>query len=527
MKSFMIGYGGVRCNPRANRRKSSDEDHRKEGRRMICITGLESSLQDLRGRCARCWAFPLHEIRLDALEESLPSTQALPVHPGKLIVTCRRPSDGGLFEGSETERLRLLQSAIEGGPGWIDLEADLSEEAAEPLLEKARVFGVKILRSLHLLNDQGSGAIRKALDLLSGAKGDGIKLAARVEDLKRLETLFHAPRERPAVLIGMGPAGMLSRALHRRFHSAWTYVSHHPWPDPSGGIPDLSTAVLFDMPVKDDTKLLVLLGGPSILASPGPGTYNRLFRERRFNGIYLPAITECVEDAFRVLLRLGLAGASVTIPHKMRAAEFASDLGESAAAVQAVNTLYRNRDGRWQGENTDIPAIRAVVERLASRPMKNAVILGSGGFARAAAFALTGLGVDTVLLGREVREARETREPREPFKASLPFDAVEQIAFDILVNATPVGLEPGEDPLRPYDVDFAGKVVLDGVITRSPTTLVTRAAAGGAAVAGGLEIWAEQGARQLERFEGPGITPDELARMARRSGGPQSAQPLP
>jgi len=488
---------------------------------MICITGLDSSLQDLRGRCARCWAFPLHEIRLDALEESLPSTQALPVHPEKLIITCRRPSDGGLFEGSETERLKLLQSAIEGGPGWIDLEADLSEAAAEPLLEKARAFGVKILRSLHLLNDQGSGAIRKALDLLSDAKGDGIKLAARVDDLKRLETLFHAPRERPAVLIGMGPAGMLSRALHRRFHSAWTYVSHHPWPDPSAGIPDLSTAVLFDMPVKDDSKLLVLLGGPSILVSPGPGTYNRLFRERRFNGIYLPAVTECVEDAFRVLDRLGLAGASVTIPHKLRAAELASNLGESAAAVQAVNTLYRNRDGRWQGENTDIPAIRAVVERLASKPMKNGVILGSGGFARAAAFALNGLGVDSVLLGREVLGARESIE------ASLPFDNLEQVDFDILVNATPVGLKPGEDPLCSYDVDFAGKVVLDGVITHSPTTLVTRATAQGAAVAGGLEIWAEQGARQLECFEGPGITPDELVRMAYRSAGPQPAQPLP
>jgi 3-dehydroquinate dehydratase type I len=488
---------------------------------MICITGLESSLQDLHIRCARCCAFPLHEIRLDALEEPLVSPQAFPVHPGKLIVSCRRPSDGGLFEGTETERLGLLLSAIEGGPGWIDLEADLSEEAARPLLEKARVLGVKCLRSLHLQNDQGSGAIRKALDLLSRATGDGIKLAARVEDLKRLETLFDAPRERPAVLIGMGPAGMLSRALHRRFHSAWTYVSHHPWPDPAAGIPDLSTAVLFDMPVRDDSKLLVLLGGPSILASPGPDTYNRLFRERRFNGVYLPAITACVEDAFRVLDRLGLAGASVTIPHKVRAAQLASDLGESAAAVRAVNTLYRKRDGRWQGENTDISAIRSVVKRLASKPMKKAVILGSGGFARAAAFALTGLGVDAVLLGRKVRGARA------PFEASLPFDAVQRIDFDILVNATPVGLEPGEDPLHPFDVDFAGKVILDGVITRTPTTLMTRAAARGGLVAGGLEIWAEQGARQLAHFGGPGITPDELARLARRSGGPRSAQPHP
>jgi 3-dehydroquinate dehydratase type I len=463
----------------------------------------------------------MHEIRLDALEESLPAPNTLPVNPEKLVIACRRPIDGGLFDGPETARLRLLEGAIEGRPRWIDLEADLPEEAAEPLLEKARAFGVKVLRSIHILKDQGSDALGKALDLLCGAKGHGIKLAARVEDLCRLEELFSAPQERPAVLIGMGPAGVLSRALHRRFRSAWTYVADRSWPDPSSGIPDLETAVLWDMPVKERAALLVLIGGPSILASPGPATYNRLFRTRRFNGLYLPAITEHIEKAFRLLERLGMAGASVTIPHKVRSTGLATRLGDSAAAIHAVNTLYRGRDGLWQGENTDIPAIHALVDRLATCPLKKGVILGTGGFARAAAFALAERGVDVALLGRKVLDERG------PWKTSLPMDALGNIPFDILVNATPVGLAPGEDPVESYEVDFSGKVVLDAVLSRSPTALMTRAADQGAAVAGGLDLWAEQGARQLAFFEGPSVTPDELARMVHHSDGPRSSRPLP
>ncbi len=487
---------------------------------MICITGLDRKIPDLMNRFMHCWAFPLHEVRLDALEEPMPPVSTLPIPPAKLIVTCRRPSDGGLFEGPEEDRLRLLASAIEMKPRWIDLEADLPENAAEPLLRRAKTLGVPILRSLHLLRDNGAGSILKALARLSKAKGQAIKLAARVEDVEHLEEFLDAPRDRPAVFIGMGPAGVISRALHRRFGSAWTYVSLIPWPDPKAGIPDLETACLWNMPVDGETRLFVLLGGPAISASPGPRVYNRLFREKRFKGIYLPAITGHPEAAFRLLDRLGLKGASVTIPHKIQAAGLAHELSDPAREAGSVNTLYRTPSGRWRGENTDVSAVRNLTSRLTALPLRRGAVLGTGGFARAAALALDQCGLEVTLYGRTLPEESG------PWVAARSLDAIEDAEFDLLVNATPLGLEKNEDPLAGFDVDLKGKVVLDAVLSPSPTTLMVRAAGQGAAVAGGMEIWAEQGARQLDFFGGPRVTAGELSRRIASSSDPPSA-PLP
>jgi 3-dehydroquinate dehydratase/shikimate dehydrogenase len=471
---------------------------------MICITGLESSVVELFNRLTRCRDHPMQEIRLDALKESLPPAEALPVAPENLVICCRRPEDGGRFHCSETERLMRLEQALQWKPGWLDVEADLEEGAERHLLERAHIFGVKVLRSLHLLEENEAGAILKAIAFLSSLRGDGIKLAARVDDVIQLEELLVAPRSRTSVLLGTGSAGLLSRVLHRRFQSAWTYVSEQPWPDPSAGIPDLPQAMAMGMPVRESGAFYALIGGPSITASPGPSVYNCLFRRKGFDGVYLPAVTNHLPSAFGLLCRLNLKGASVTIPHKVDAMELASVLGRAVRFSGAVNTLTRMVDGRWRADNTDIPALQALVEKAPGEVPGDAVVLGTGGLARASAYALTEMGIKVTLLGRQILLEEG------PWLASWPLGEITRIQFDLLVNATPVK----DDSLIPDRVDLKGKVVIDGVIAKEPTPLLKRAEAEGAYVAGGLAFWTEQGSRQLELFQGPEASPDELAKIA-------------
>lgn len=471
---------------------------------MICITGLESSTVELFGRLARCRNHPMQEIRLDALKESLPPVEALPVAPENLVVCCRRPEDGGRFHCSESERLMRLERALQWKPGWLDLEADLEEGAERHLLERARIYGVKVIRSLHLLEENEAGAIIRAIAFLSNLRGDGIKLAARVDDVIQLEELLVAPRSRTSVLLGTGSAGILSRVLHRRFQSAWTYVSEQPWPDPSVGIPDLAQAEAMGMPVHEGCSFYSLIGGASITASPGPPVYNRLFRQKGFDGVYLPAITNHLQSAFGLLCRLNMKGASVTIPHKVEAMELASVLGRAVRFSGAVNTLTRMADGRWRADNTDIPALQALVEKVPGDLPGDAVVLGTGGLARACAYALTEMGIKVTLLGRQILLEEG------PWLASWPIGEITRINFDLLVNATPVT----DESLIPDRVDLNGKIVIDGVISEAPTPLVKRAEAEGARVAGGMAFWTEQGSRQLELFQAPEASPDDLARIA-------------
>jgi len=162
---------------------------------MICVTGLERTDAELLLRLDRCRNHSLQEIRLDALEEPLPPRDALPVPPSRLLIACRRSEDGGSFQGSEGERMRKLESALALRPAWIDLEADLSEPVEKGFLERARIQGVNVLRSLHLCDSCQAGDAMRALAQLSRVYGEGIKLAARVDDFIRLEELLLADRK--------------------------------------------------------------------------------------------------------------------------------------------------------------------------------------------------------------------------------------------------------------------------------------------------------------------------------------------
>ncbi len=488
---------------------------------MICVTGVENDLSELVRRLERFRDHPLQEIRLDALQGGIPPASALPLPPEKIVVACRRRSDGGLFDGDESSRIERIKGALEWNPAWVDLEADAAEETTGALIEKARARGTKILRSLHRLSDAGPGSITRDLALLSGTYGHGIKLATQVDDMIRLAEMLQAPRSRTLILVGMGPAGVLSRALSRRFKSDWTYVTATPWPDPNAFVPGMGTGLARSMPVKAGSRLFALLGNASIAASPGPAVYNRLFEEKAFDAVYLPAVTEHAEAAFSLLCDLGLCGASVTIPHKRAAAELASKLGYSAAACDSVNTLYASTDGKWHGENTDIPAVQAVAQRLAVKPLKTAAVLGTGGFARACALAMKQKGMTVTMLGRTIL-------PEDGcWDASLELNALPMVEFDILINATPIGGRAGDETIVPENLSLKGKVVIDSVLSRAPTKLVERARADGGYAAEGVEVWAEQGARQLALFNGPKVDPEELCRLAKNTRADGSWNPAP
>lgn len=218
----------------------------------------------------------------------------------------------------------------------------------------------------------------------------------------------------------------------------------------------------------------------------------------------LPVPPELFAETARALPRVGFVGANVTIPHKEAALALADEATERARAIGAANTLTFRPDGTIHADNTDAPGIVAALPFPAAGT--TAVVLGAGGTARAALWALRDAGA------RAVAVWNRTPARAERLVAELGGEVVEVGAdgrlpeADILVNTTSVGLDGADDPfaqlpLAPSDL-ARYRCVVDLVYGDRPTALATAARAAGAAVVDGREILVRQGALSFERWTG-------------------------
>ncbi|MBS1863096.1 MAG: shikimate dehydrogenase [Actinobacteria bacterium] len=192
------------------------------------------------------------------------------------------------------------------------------------------------------------------------------------------------------------------------------------------------------------------------------------------------------------------AGVNVTVPYKEAALAMADEASEAARAIGAANTLSF-RDGRIVADNTDAGGLLRSLPHLPEG--ERALVLGAGGAARAAIWALVDIGVEVEVWNR-------TPERAEAVARQLGARAVaEPVAaeYDLIVNTTAVGLA-GEDPFEhlPLAADSfrPEQVVVDMVYGEGPSALLAAAAAAGASTVDGLEMLVQQGALSLRIWTG-------------------------
>jgi shikimate dehydrogenase len=227
----------------------------------------------------------------------------------------------------------------------------------------------------------------------------------------------------------------------------------------------------------------------------------------------LPAPPELFAELVRALPGAGFAGANVTIPHKQGALELADEATASARAIGAANTLTFAADGGIAADNTDASALLGALPF--SPAGARALVLGAGGSARAAVWALRQAGAARVSVWN--RAAARARELCAELGA-IPVDRAEPA--DVLVNCTSVGLD-GSDPFDRLPVtaerlDDYGCVV-DLVYTASGTVLVARARDLGVPTVDGLQLLIGQGALSFRRFTGVDPSLDAMRAAVRGS----------
>lgn len=264
------------------------------------------------------------------------------------------------------------------------------------------------------------------------------------------------------------------------------------------------------MGVTAQTALVGLLGWP-VQHSLSPAMHNAAFRSLGLDWVYLPLAVppQSLPQALAGLEALGFRGANVTIPHKEQVLLGLDEVAPEARSLGAVNTLVAV-DGRMVGYNTDVAGFLAAMDNAGCSP-RRAVVLGAGGAARAAVYALLSHGVTVTVANRSPQRAQglvsslaapSLRADTCPLETLALRDALSRA--DLLVNATPAGMWPAIDatPLPPGTSLHAGLAVMDLVYNPLETLLLRQARQAGATVINGMDMLIHQGAVAFQLWTG-------------------------
>jgi shikimate dehydrogenase len=213
----------------------------------------------------------------------------------------------------------------------------------------------------------------------------------------------------------------------------------------------------------------------------------------------------------RELPSAGFVGANVTIPHKRAALEIADRASEAAEQIGAANTLSFS-GGAIEADNTDASGLLAVLPGALEG--KSALVLGAGGSARAAVWALAGQGVSVSVWNRTSARTDElvrslagvgAGTSAEARLASISAEQAKSNGFELIVNCTAVGMAD-EDPFAELPLDperFDASITLvDLVYAGSESRLVREARERKATAIDGLEVLVRQGAESLRIWTG-------------------------
>jgi 3-dehydroquinate dehydratase / shikimate dehydrogenase len=218
------------------------------------------------------------------------------------------------------------------------------------------------------------------------------------------------------------------------------------------------------------------------------------------DAVYLPFLVPGgrLKDLFLLAEKLPLSGFSVTIPHKQKVLRYLDNIEPLAKRIGAVNTVWR-KAGKWRGTNTDAAGVTVPLEKRVRLAKSSVLLVGNGGAARAAAFALADSGAKVTITGRNIDRVRAlaTACGGTPMVRAQ----AEAAKFDVVVHATPIGTTPRVTECF-FEKRVPGDLLFDMVYNPMETELIKRAKSQGATVIHGMEMFLEQAARQFEIWTG-------------------------
>lgn len=476
----------------------------------------EKDLAALRSSCERAteWA-DLIELRLDCLKD-LPDDAATVLNnfSRPVILTFRPTEQGGHRDSTRAERQAFwtsLAPRIESD--WWDVEGDL---VAELSLNSPR-----IIVSHHDFSGVPSD-LEQIYERLASTPAAVVKIAVQANDITDCLRLFHLldrarSEGRELIAIAMGNAGIATRILGP---SRGSFLTYGALDDDSATAPGQVNAPklrsLYHVDSIDSETMICGLVGLPVMHSVSPHVHNAAFMSEAINGVYIPfEVTDARQFFQRMVhprsreLSWNLRGLSITAPHKQTVMECLDWIDPTAEEIGAVNTVVVDRD-RLFGYNTDADGfIAPLIERFKSLREARVAIVGAGGAARAAMYALRRQRARVTLFARDLVKAQALAEFFEVSCESISGASFD--GYDFLVNATPLGSGAHIDQ-SPVTAEQLNGVscVYDLIYNPRETRLMRDAQAVGARTLGGLEMLIAQAKLQFELWTGKKPSPGSI-----------------
>jgi len=479
---------------------------------QICVTLAEETTAAIIDRMVDLSpSADLFEIRADLARE-LDLITLLRARDKPLLFTCRSVSEGGRAKDAHPERKEMLIEASKRGFDYVDIEHRV------PVYEViASRVGKGLVVSFHDFEDTPQD-----LDTLYAemcARGaDIVKIVvtprgmADVGRLLDLAARAAAKGGTPLIALAMGPLGVPTRILAGRYRAPFTFASTAPGAEAAPG--QISAAVMDELyrvrRISERTRVYGILGS-EVGQSRSPQIHNRAFAACGLDAVYVPLQAESLSGFLEARPALGLSGWSVTRPYKVDILKHLDEVDEEAALAGSVNTVVVEGE-HLRGLSTD--GVGVVVPLAGRLPLEGAsvLVLGAGGAARAAAFALRRKGAVVTLLARDPEKAAEAGRSIGCDYGALHSAA--QRSFEAIVNATPLG----GGALRSFSPVPAaafrkGVVAFDMVYEPKETRFLREAREAGATTVSGLEMLLAQAVGQFEAWTGM-KAPQDVMRQA-------------
>ena len=459
----------------------------------VCVPVCEKNLSAFKSACEHAveWADVI-EFRLDCLDPkdlSNAVSQLRSLSP-PVILTFRPSEQGGYRNLSREERLAFWTTVAARGEGvWWDLEPDLAHDVSPDWS--------RTIVSHH--DFSGVPNVDLIYDQLAQTPARIIKIAVQANEIVDCIPVFRLidrarSEGREIIAIAMGNAGIATRVLGPSRGSFLTYGSLDAESATAPGqVNARNLRSLYNIDaINGETMICGLVGRP-VMHSVSPHIHNAAFAHEGINGVYFPFevgdvgafVKRMVHPRSREL-DWNLRGLSITAPHKQSVMECLDWIEPDARAIGAVNTVVVEKDG-LRGYNTDAAGFLApLLKRLGSLADKKVAIMGAGGAARAAIWALEREGATVKLF---VRDVTNVDGPCEPL-ASASFSG-----YDLVVNATPAA-PVTQEQLR------GARCVYDLVYNPIETRLMQEARKAGCETLGGLEMLVAQAKIQFELWTG-------------------------
>ena len=449
-----------------------------------------------------------------------------------MILTIRSREEGGVWDGDDMDRVALFERLGLELPGYVDVEFATWRRSSN-LRQKIGLVcetqsGELINRPLNQLilsahdferTPEDLAGLLKQVQAEPAAVAKVVFMPADAADSVRiLDALRQRAHTKPTIVLGMGEAGLMTRVLARKFGGFLTFASLAAEQESAPGQPTIETLrELYRWESIDaQTRVMGVIGWP-VGHSKSPALHNAAMAAAGINGVYVLAPVEPTKAAFERFMNrvaqadwLDAAGFSVTLPHKTHAREWLEQrgaaVGEFARRTGAINTLVRQADGSWSGENTDVDGILAALSLAPSLAtddwsQRRVAVLGAGGVARAIVVAAQSRGAHVTILNRTPERAQALAV--ELGCAVRAWEQRDVLEANVIVNGTSLGMWPNVDD-APMDGSSlqSGMVVFDTVYNPLETTLLRRAKERGCETITGDHMFLAQAARQFELWHG-------------------------